>query len=67
MVHFKLITSSRCMTSGGGIVEPKKKQIQSPLTRAEILQKIAEIKQLLAQLIIRLTAEPLKRLGARGG
>jgi len=46
---------------GGGTVEPEEPK---QLTRAEILQKIAEVKQLLIQLIIQLIAELQKQLAA---
>jgi hypothetical protein len=48
-----------CASVAGGVVESKD---LAPATRAEILQKIAEIKQLLAQLIAQLIAELQKQL-----
>ena len=48
-----------CVSAAGGAVEPKD---SAPATRAEILQKITEIKQLLIQLIAQLIAELQKQL-----
>ncbi len=62
----KCNSSGQCVSSGsgggsggggGGTTEP-----QQPMTREEILQKIAEIKQLLIQLIIQLITELQKQL-----
>jgi|GEM_PF-5175656 len=64
-------SNGQCVSSGGGggggggTVEPEKRQIQEPLTRAEILQKIAEIKKLLIQLIAQLIVELQKQLLAK--
>ncbi len=63
----KICQNGACVISGGGsgggggIVEPEEPK---QLTRAEILQKIAEVKQLLIQLIIQLIAELQKQLAA---
>jgi len=63
----KICRDGVCVSSGGGggggIIEPQKEQPQK-MTRAEILQKIAQIKQLLVQLIVQLIAELQKQLAA---
>jgi hypothetical protein len=55
----KICQNGACVSAPGGTVEPKD---LAPATRAEILQKIAEIKQLLIQLIAQLIAELQKQL-----
>jgi len=63
----KICRDGVCVSSGGGggggIIESQKEQPQK-MTRAEILQKIAQIKQLLVQLIVQLIAELQKQLAA---
>jgi len=60
--------SGQCVlqTTGGPVVESEQRQQiqQEKLTRTEIIAKIAEIKQLLIQLIIQLIAELQKQLAA---
>jgi len=58
----KTCRDGACVSSGGP-TEPQKEQPHK-LTRAEILTKIAQIKQLLIQLIMQLIAELQKQLAA---
>ena len=55
----EICVDGACVSAAGGAVEPED---LAPATRAEILQKIAEIKQLLIQLIAQLIAELQKQL-----
>ncbi|MFZ3100089.1 MAG: hypothetical protein WA103_02540 [Minisyncoccales bacterium] len=55
----KICQNGACVSAADGTVEPKN---SAPAARAEILQKIAEIKQLLAQLIAQLIAELQRQL-----
>ncbi|MFA5067607.1 MAG: hypothetical protein WC466_06165 [Candidatus Izemoplasmatales bacterium] len=48
-----------CVSAAGGTIKPKD---LAPATRAEIMQKIAEIKQLMIQLITQLIAELQRQL-----
>ena len=61
----KTCRDGQCVSSGGGdgggVIDPQKEQPQK-MTRAEILAKITEIKQLLIKLIIQLIAELQKQL-----
>jgi hypothetical protein len=50
----EMCIDGECVSAFGGTVEPKDLE---PATRAEIVAKIAEIKQLLVKLIIQLIAE----------
>jgi hypothetical protein len=68
-VSGKTCNNGQCVISGdsgggGTIIEQKNNQINpiTKLTRAEILQKIAQIKQLLIQLIAQLIIELQKQL-----
>jgi len=55
----KICQDGACAFKTGTMVEPKDSE---PATRAEIMQKIAEIQQLLIQLITQLIAELQKQL-----